>query len=328
MISTRNLLSSPTSHLSTLLSLSSSSSSLSSSSSSSNNPSNNISNAVTISNISNHQHIIDLSDLAISLNLIQQQASSIDHNNNDLHGYDLNLINSFFSANKININQDANVFSTILNTELKSDHLDIGTTLISPTLQQFNGHDLSIQRRNSSFQSSPQEENEEIINENFNLIRKRFNSVGSHMEMSFGWPDLQNVNSQSGMQDNTIDNYNYRRHNSMFASNEFVQQNRRDQRALSLNCSDLFDQKGFYFGNKNSADQSFMEKNLEKKDLLSRMKSPMANSLTAVEILNNSQVFQSKKQQNQPKLNSIFNCLNPNCNLLSESKSFIILNNI
>jgi hypothetical protein len=332
MISTRNLLSSPTNHLSTLLSLSSSSSSLSSSSSSCNNPSVNSTTTPT-SNIAHHQHTnIDLSDLANSLGLMQQQTSTIDYNNNNLNGYDLNLFNALLSANKIKSNPDTNMFSTFSNTELKNDSSDSGQAFQSPT--QLNAHDFSIQRRNSSFQSPPQEEDdEEILNENFNLIRKRFNSVGSHVEISYGWPNHQNLNSQSGMLDNEIGNYNYRRNDNMLESNEFVQSNRRDQRAMSFNYSDLNNHTGYYFDNKNctnSTDQSFMANyNLEKKDLLSRSLSTMTNlvenSLAPIGTFNHSQVFQNKQQQpHQLKVKSTLNCLNPNCNLLNESKLILI----
>jgi len=153
------------------------------------------------------------------------------------------------------------------------------------------------QRRNSSFHSANQtydeyeeedeEENDEHQN-NFNLFRKRFNSVGSHVDMTYFWP---NNSIQTGNVNNMIDvnNNNSRRHNSVIVPSEMLM-NKREQRTFSFNYNDS--NNGLYIEDTNN--------NNNNADLISKSLGRNLNIMT-----------------NQMK--SFNNCLNPKCNHSNES---------
>lgn len=227
---------------------------------------------------------------------------------------DMNNINVFsqFDANSDNTLAATPVFHQLNHqlSEPNANHLAANNNSTNDLLNEI------TQRRNSSFQSptSQLEEEDDLINENFNLIRKRFNSAGSNADC---WPNL------SLLQPSLIDAY--RRHTSFNLANERP----RDQRALSFNYTDLNNNNNYnnvnsyYFDNNNTSSNT-MEHLVNRN--LGNMTNPVTNSHSTTNtnttslINSNLPIFNLNKHINNSNKLSATNCLNPNCNLLNESK--------
>ena len=232
-----------------------------------------------------NNHLAQLLSLSSSSSSLSSSSSSSNHNTQmqtdqtmqqtkDVN-YDLNtMINAFFTTN----NQQQDLYQ--FNEQKLNDSQS------TPTFNQLQLNDdffdlAQQQRRNSSFQSK-----EEIdMNENLNLFRKRFNSVGSNADFGFnGWSQMQP---------------NFNDYNRRHVSNQPDFMPRRDHRAMSVNYNDNF----YYDLDQNDNKSKSLNRNL--------------NQMMANPVLNNSPIFNLNKQNK-------LNCLNPNCNLFNESK-FIML---